>query len=71
MIYLRRLNNKEFVINDEMIESIESKPDTIITMYNGNKIVVKDSVSEVIKKIVEYRRKINELSEEKIRKILK
>ena len=69
MINLKRLNNKEVVINDDMIESMESKPDTIITMYNGNKIVVKESLSEVIEKVVEYRQKINELTEEKVRKI--
>ena len=71
MVCLRRINNKEVVINDDMIESIEAKPDTIITMYNGNKIVVKESIAEVIEKIVEYRKSINELSEEKVRNILK
>ncbi len=50
MVYLRRINNKEVVINDDLIESIESKPDTIITKYNGNKIVVKRSVKEVVGK---------------------
>ncbi len=60
MIALRRLNGMEFVLNAELIEQLESAPDTLITLITGNNLVVLESVDQVIEKIVEYRRKIGE-----------
>ncbi len=40
-----------------MIEFIESTPDTIITMTDGKKIIVKESVEEIIRKVICYRQK--------------
>lgn len=59
MIRLKRLNGKDFVVNCNMIEFIESTPDTIITLASGNKLIVCDSVDEVIGKVIEYYRNIN------------
>lgn len=59
MIKLRRLNNIEFALNCEAIETIEETPDTIITLGNGHKVVVLESVDEVIEKIISYKRKIH------------
>ncbi|SNR89712.1 flagellar protein FlbD [Anaerovirgula multivorans] len=59
MIKLRRLNNSEFALNCEAIECIEETPDTIITLSNGHKIVVLESVDQVIEKIINYKRKIH------------
>lgn len=59
MIKLKRLNGKEFVVNCEFIEFIESTPDTVITLMSGNKLVVSDTVDEVIQRVVEYKRSIN------------
>ncbi|MBZ4666233.1 flagellar FlbD family protein [Mahella sp.] len=56
MIKLTRLNGKEFVVNDDLIEMMEATPDTVITMTNGSKIVVSESVDEVIKRIIAFRR---------------
>lgn len=61
MIRFTRLNNTEVVINGEMIECIESTPDTILTLTTGKKVMIKDSVDEVIAKFKEYRRDINQL----------
>lgn len=58
MIYLNRMNNKGFVLNVDLIEIIEETPDTVITLTNGHKMIVKESSEEVIKKIIEYKRKI-------------
>ncbi|WP_271629387.1 flagellar FlbD family protein [Caldicellulosiruptor sp. DIB 104C] len=60
MIKLRRINNKEFVVNADFIEFVESTPDTVITLTNGVKLVVKESVDEVIEKVIEYKRRIFE-----------
>ena len=51
MIEVKRLNGKEFIVNCDLIEFIESTPDTVITLTTGKKIVVAESIDEVIKKI--------------------
>lgn len=55
MIKVKRLNEKEFVVNSDLILFIEETPDTVITLTNGQKIVVADSVDEVIDKVVAYK----------------
>lgn len=59
MIKVKRLNDKEFVVNSELILYIEETPDTVITLTNGQKIVVTDSVDEVIDKVINYKAKIH------------
>ena len=58
MIKLHRINGNEITINAELIESIDSAPDTIITLTSNNRFVVKESVEDVKKIILEYRRLI-------------
>lgn len=55
MIRLTKLNKAEFVINGELIETIESTPDTVITLMNGKKYVVTETVEEVVDKVVQYK----------------
>jgi len=63
MILLTKLNNAHVVVNCDMMQSIEETPDTVITLGNGDKIVVKERMTEIIDKIVEYRRRIRQLVE--------
>jgi flagellar protein FlbD len=58
VIKVKRLNHQEFVVNAELIQTIESTPDTVITLTDGQKLMVIDSVDEVITKVVEYKRAI-------------
>lgn len=58
MVVLHKLNGVEVAVNAELIESVEAAPDTVINMVTGNRFVVKDSVEEVINKVVEYRRQV-------------
>ena len=58
MISLHKLNGLEVVVNAELIESVEATPDTVINLATGNRFVVKDSVNEVIEKVIEYRKKV-------------
>lgn len=60
MIVLHKLNGSEFVLNDQHIETIEETPDTVITLTNEKKYLVKESSDEVIKKIVEYKRRAHD-----------
>ena len=56
MILLTRINDKSFVINAELIEFVEATPDTMITTTSGKKLFVKETVQDVICKVIEYRR---------------
>ncbi len=56
MIMLHRLNGEEFFLNHHHIEILEQKPDTVITLTNEKKYLVKESADEIIKKIAEYHR---------------
>ncbi len=58
MIKVTRLNGKELYINCEHIEFVESTPDTIITLLNEKKIIVSDSVEQVVDKIIGYKSKV-------------
>lgn len=58
MIQLRLINGSEIVLNSDLIEFMEATPDTVISLSNGKKMIVKESVSEVIDKVVEFRRRI-------------
>lgn len=59
MLIVNRLDGKEFVLNGLLIETIESTPDTIITLTNGKRYIVKQSVSEIISQFEEFLRKTN------------
>lgn len=58
MIKLKRLAKGEFVINADHIEVVEETPDTVITLTNGKKFVVRESADQVIEKVIEYRQQI-------------
>lgn len=55
MIEITRFQQDKVIINAELIETLEARPDTIITMTTGKKLLVEESIPEVIKKIIEYR----------------
>jgi flagellar protein FlbD len=61
MIKVTRLNNSELVINTDMIEFIEAIPDTIISLTNGKKIMVKESIDEIVSRVEDYKKKIHHL----------
>ncbi len=54
MITLHRLNGDQFNLNANKIETIEEKPDTTITLTNERKYIVKESMDEVLQKIIDY-----------------
>ncbi len=58
MIALRRLNNQPIMVNADLIESLESTPDTVVTLTSGNKLIVRDTPEEIADKIVAYQRKV-------------
>ncbi len=58
MIKVTRFDQSEFWVNPHQIEFMEATPDTVISLVSGKKIVVRESVDELIDKIIEYRRKL-------------
>ncbi len=54
MIKVQRLNGKEFVVNSDLILFVEETPDTVITLTTGQKVVVRETVDEVIDKVIDF-----------------
>ena len=50
--------SKEFYLNCDLIETIEEPPDTTIKLLNGRILIVGESPSEIIEKVIAYKRKI-------------
>lgn len=61
MITLTRLDDRTIVVNAELIKMIESAPDTIITLINGDALIVRESVDEVVARSIDYARRIRGL----------
>lgn len=56
MIFLTRLDGKEFLLNEELIEVVNETPDTVIVLENGHSYIVRESISELMEKIREKNR---------------
>jgi flagellar protein FlbD len=68
MILLHRLNSTEVFINPDLIRTIESTPDTVLTFTNGSQVLVKDTPQDIIKKITEFRKSYSTSPEEHLLK---
>jgi flagellar protein FlbD len=55
MVLLTKINGTPIALNSDMIEFIEETPDTVITLSNGDKIVVRERMTDVIGKVVDFR----------------
>ncbi len=58
MIKVTGLNKEEFILNAEVIEKIETMPETLITLVNGKKYIVLESTQVVIDKVIKYKNRI-------------
>jgi flagellar protein FlbD len=58
MVYLTRINRTSLVLNSDLIESMQSTPDTVITLTNGRNYMVLESPDEIIGRVIAFRRKI-------------
>ena len=58
MIQVTRLNRTTVVLNSDLIEHIESTPDTVISLTTGQKIMVLESTEELVERIRQFRRSI-------------
>lgn len=58
MIRITRLNGTTFWVNPHLIEFAEETPDTVVTLISGKKIIIKEKIDELNKKIINYRRNL-------------
>ena len=68
MIYVTRLNGKTLALNEDLVETIEETPDTVITLSNGNRYIVLEPYEVLIERVTEFRRRCHPLfgQEEKV-----
>jgi flagellar protein FlbD len=58
MIKLTRMNGEEFVLNANLIQYVESRPDTFITLTTSERVIVRESVDEIIRRTIEFARSV-------------
>jgi flagellar protein FlbD len=58
MTQLTRLNNTRLALNSDLIKYVEQAPDTVITLLNGEKLVVRESTEQVIERVLDFRRSV-------------
>ncbi len=58
MIHLTRLNHTPVVLNSDLIEHVETTPDTVISLTTGQKLMVLETAEEIIERVVRFRRSI-------------
>ena len=58
MIEVTRLNGTPVVLNADLIEFVESTPDTLVSLTTGRKLMVREPVDDVVRRAVEYRAKL-------------
>ena len=64
MITVTKINDRDVVVNCDLIELIEKTPDTTLTMTTGKKIIVLDTVEDILNKVVAYKGRINKVKAE-------
>jgi flagellar protein FlbD len=58
MIELTRLNGHPMVLNSDLIKTAEASPDTMLTLINGEKLIVREEIGEVVERILAYRSRL-------------
>jgi flagellar protein FlbD len=58
MITVTRLDGRVVVVNADLIKIIEATPDTILTLLNGDTLMVRDSVDDIVRKAIDYQRQV-------------
>ncbi|MHC4711943.1 MAG: flagellar FlbD family protein [Planctomycetota bacterium] len=66
MIRVTRISGEEFVLNAELIQYVEARPDTIITLVGKERVIVKESLDEIIRRVIEYGRALRSFPPERL-----
>ncbi len=57
MIKVTKIGGDEVVINVDLIETVRATPDTVITLTTKKKLLVQDTIDEIINKVIAYHRR--------------
>ena len=60
MVKVTKFSGVEVALNADLIETIEATPDTVIALTNGKKLMVKETMEEIVERVVEYRKRVFE-----------
>jgi uncharacterized protein YlzI (FlbEa/FlbD family) len=66
MIHLTRLNNTRLAVNSDLIKYVEEAPDTVITLLNGEKLLVRETTEQIIERVLDFRRSVLMVSSETV-----
>jgi flagellar protein FlbD len=58
MIHLTRINRVPLVLNSDLIEHVEANPDTVVSLTTGQKILVLETPSEIVDRVIQFRRSV-------------
>jgi flagellar protein FlbD len=58
VIWVTRLDDTELAVNSDLILTVESTPDTVLALTNGERLLVKQTVPEIIERILTFRRQV-------------
>ena len=60
MILVKKINQQDIIVNCELIQTIEFSPHAVITLVNGEKIIIDETAESIIRKVIEYKRSIGQ-----------
>jgi len=60
VIFVTRLNGKSYLLNNRLIESAEEKPDTTLVLTSGKIVIIKESLEELERRIIEFEKKVTQ-----------
>jgi flagellar protein FlbD len=58
VIWVTRLDDTELAVNSDLILTVESTPDTVLALTNGERLLVKQTVPEIIERVLAFRRQV-------------
>lgn len=58
MIAVTRLNGHPLIVNAGLIRTVEARPDTYLTLTDGERLILQDTPEEVVAKVIEYQRRV-------------
>jgi len=59
LIKLTRLDGQPFVLNAELIRTVEATPDTVVTLVDGSRVIVAETPAELVRRVIAYRQAIS------------
>ena len=58
MVEVTRLNGSPMMLNSDLIKTAEASPDTMITLINGEKLIVREAPAEIVERVLAYRARL-------------